>query len=415
MPPVTRVVPAAAPRQRLGPAVPNHQGIYHVDAAATIMPLESLQTRTGLRDRSGLAVYGSVLAVVPAALLLEGRVTQAYDAVATRTTAVAGERFVPAVATAVLGTAVVGLAGWAHRARSGWDRGLAPAELVTLAGASGFLGFATSFWLMGQVGVTRYPSALLRTAIGPVVALVVPAVAFTRLRGRRLRVGDVDRRVLLATAAAGSLGVGVALGHLVVTALAGTTGFPGPFLPRLTLDRVVLDAVFPALVGGVGLAVLYNGAIQEALRARLGLAGAVAAVTTISPTSSLLLLALLRRRDPLAGAGVDAGVGVLAVLVAVLTALAARRAADSLSLPLTPAVAAGAGALVALAVAVGVALLRPGFVPIVAIGLALAIVAGVAAVGYERTRSVWVPAAAFATFQLVAGQPLATAILNLLV
>jgi hypothetical protein len=159
--------------------------------------------------------------------------------------------------------------------------------------------------------------------------------------------------------------------------------------------------VLPGAFVGVGMAVLYNGAIQTSLRESVGSAGAVAAVTALAGVS-FVEIRFGRATAALAVAGgttvVVAG-AVLAVFLATRGVRAIERSRD-VTVPIIAA-AGGAAGLVALALlaAVLAGWASPSVLPA---GLSFTVAAAAASVGYERARSVWVPALAFASYLVLA-------------
>lgn len=367
------------------------------------MRLEALQPLTASRDQRGIRLYGAVAALVFASFLLQLHVGAAYDAVVLWLTAWAGQRRVDAVLTGVVELGVLGLCYGVYRAtRPDEDEGLAADELVTLAGALGLLVVVGSFWLLGSVDVARIPTRILETALTPVLGLGLPAVVFARTVGVELRFAPPARGEVVLAGAVTGIGTLVALGRLGLVAVVENPSVGlGPFRLQYAPLDVLLQVLLPALLAGLGMALVYNGAIQEALRRRLGLAGAITAVTVVVGSSPLLLSTLVRSRDPVATTGILAGVAVLSVLVALLAALGARMATDRAPVDFTPTVAAASGLAVVISISTAVALATPLSVWVLSAAIGFGLVTATATVGDERSRTVWVPGSAFVAYFLV--------------
>jgi hypothetical protein len=300
-----------------------------------------------------------------------------------------------AVTMIVLGTGVV---VWRQRQhpeqRFGRETRLrvGAAVAVTLVGAA--------YGLHESTALPVFPRELLIAVANGVVVMGLGAVGYSRHRGIAISLALPDRHhwtTVLPTVVLSAL-----------TALGGTYGYMRTVgtIPEMRFDRATMGGAWPAelllysILMGVGFGLLFNGAIQTALRGRLGAAGAVTTATAI--TGFPLLVG-----RTLAGSGSDLGILSLAVLLTVenfmlvVIAFAIVQGAwvpsRRVGVGLTPG--RGAGAVVLVTALVSLAAEEP---PFVALTVSWVAVAALATVQYERTRSVWVPIAVYASYEMFA-------------
>ena len=249
--------------------------------------------------------------------------------------------------------------------------------------------------------VPAWPDAPL--VFGGFLAYVVGAgavaVVYARVRGVEIPFGLPARgslpAVALATLAPPALVAAVVLAGDAtgVTARAMTQSSYGAVIP---LGFLVQTAVVPAVLAGVGTALLFHGAVQGTLRERVDPDHA-AALTTLA-AALFFLFGPVSVRDPvtlflaLFGGATLAAVGYgLGLAYAGATTGSVRGAFEGRD-----------GVVVATVAVLGVLLLLSGvhgFPDAVHLCLRVAVV-GVGAHAYERTRSVWVPTLALATFEV---------------
>lgn len=253
---------------------------------------------------------------------------------------------------------------------AGDSRGVAGAFALVVAaeGAAQALGVVYPS-LLAALPDWRGSSLVVGSLLAFGVGVGGTSALYARWTSVEVRFGRPDPRALVGP------GLGAVLAGLVASAVRG--GAPAPSLP------VLLNvAVGPALVAAVGYGLLY-AVVGE--RARTATTPARAPwVVALSGAA----VASVPLRLPLSGALVSESTlafGLAAALVVAAGASAAR-------LP-RPAV----GALALSTFAVGTA---AGVAPVPALAEALAV--GLAAVGYERTRTALSPAAVLAAFRVVA-------------
>lgn len=230
----------------------------------------------------------------------------------------------------------------------------------------------------------------------------VVAVVYARARGVEIPVGRPARGSLASVAlaafappalVAGAVLAGDAAG---VTARSMTQSSYGVSVSPFFLARVV---VVPAVLAGVGLALLFHGAVQGTLRELV--APDHAAALTALAAALYYLFDAPSVRDPatlivfLLGSAVLVSVGYAAGLLYRDAVGGSVRDAfdDPGAVPVAAVAALGALALLGNV---------DGLSDAVHLCLRVAVV-GVAAHAYERTRSVWVPALALAAFRVSMG------------
>jgi hypothetical protein len=358
--------------------------------------------RLGADDRRPAArEYALLVVAVLAALLVQTLVGWAVDAAAEWLPQLLDPQLVGGAVYAGLGTLL--LAGGYAVARSlGRAPRLDADERVSLAGVTALVLFVAAYRLHGSTTVAVVPEGITRALLGG-GGLALIAVGYTRLLDTDLRLAGPDRETLPLAAGvalvAGLAGVGWVLAAATWTEtplLVTLGGGSAPAFPVEALGRVVVSGVLV----GAGTALLYNGAIQERLRGRLGPAGAAAAATTLAGASFVELLPS-RGTDPVSVVAGTVATLLLALLVAAVAAWtvgALRRVDGSEPTPLVGAAVGVAAVVLPLVVLVPLqaAAWRTFLYP------APPVVAAAAAVGYERSRSAWVPVLAFVVYLVVA-------------
>lgn len=375
------------------------------------MVLPSLQESVVARDRSVVREYGSLFLLVLASVFLRQLLTAGVDAVAERMPAVLDPRLVGAVVYATLAVAALAALYVAYRRLRPSADGLARHDLLSLAGTTTMVLLVAAYVLHGSVDLPVFPGDVVTSFLNGVVAMGLLAVVYARARGFDLRIEAPDRSALPLAGAATLVSALVGAAWLVAYAVVREPRFGvvigGPFAPQLSAGALAWSVVVPSVLVGVGMGVLYNGAIQESLREHVGPAGAVAAVTALSSVASWAVVDVGLADDAVATAATTLAVVALSLLAASLAARGTRELPRSLGVEPTPAVAAAFGgcvvALLLLAVS-GLYLSTWQFVPA---GVSIAAVAAAASVGYERARSAWVPAIAFSTFLTIVDADLA--------
>jgi xanthosine utilization system XapX-like protein len=135
------------------------------------------------------------------------------------------------------------------------------------------------------------------------------------------------------------------------------------------------------------------------LRDRVGPNGAVAAVTTLVGVSSWSFTAVVGVRSAALAVAIVAGVVVLSVVAGIVAERVTRLLSERSDAP--PSIAgAFLGVLVAWIVLIGLSVVQFSTPWTAAAGISFSVAGAVAALGYDRPRSVWVPALGFAACYL---------------
>lgn len=302
-----------------------------------------------------------------------------------------------AVSMAVLGTAAV---VWRHRRQPAERFGRA--TRLRVGGAATVTLVGVAYGLHESTALPVFPRELLIAVANGVVVLGLGAIGYSRRRGIAISLALPDRHhwaTVVATVVLAAL-----------TALGGTYAYIRTVetTPPMQFDRATMGGLWPAelvlysVFMGVGVGLLFHGAIQTTLRDRLGAAGGVTAATAISGFPLVV-------GRTLTGSGSDLGTLSLAVLLTVenfmlvVVAFALVQGAwvsfRRVGVGLTPV--RGAAAVVLVTALVSLATDEP---PLVARTVSWVIVAALASVQYERSRSVWVPVAVYASYLIFAAR-----------
>lgn len=370
------------------------------DRIDVTFPLTSRVTAPG--DRPTVRAYVSLFAVLFAGALAGRLASAGVNYVTVRTGSLFPARLVGAVVYAALGLAAVGTVYAAVRRRGAPGDPLRRDELATLGGAATIGLLFAAYVLHGALDLPPFPEQLVTTFLnGPVIAGLLVA-AYASARELPFRTDPPEReRVGFAAAAvlvAGAVGLVLAIWYAVASTAAAGPVLDGFFGPELTAGRLLGQVLLPAVFVGVGWALLYNGAVQETLERHHGRAGTLAATAALVASYGSVAAPLAAGAGPArsaVGSTVAVLLGLLAAYVAALGADRITRSSDGV--PAAP-VATTAGVVVVAVPLLGLS--AAGLVPgqFAAGAAALGVVTAVGAVGYDRCRSLWVPALAFAAF-----------------
>ncbi|MFC7139138.1 hypothetical protein ACFQMA_04705 [Halosimplex aquaticum] len=290
---------------------------------------------------------------------------------------------------------------------AGRDERLDGFELVEAGLAAAAFVFVGVYVVLGPTAPDVSAATVLLPG-GYAIGLGALAVGYARVADLDLPVSPPTRDGWLLTGLAVAV---VAVTAALVTAGATVVGWPDSpaaafgYSPALDATSFVLTTVIPMTLSGVGAALLFNGAVQTALRRHRSPAAAAGAVTLLAFGADWSLAVVPVALTPVLGpvpaafrgaaalaALVPAVVVVLAVAVAYGRLWDARtpRSADGR----TTIVPAGAGVVLTVAVTFATAAFVGNSVGPATVNYPVAI--GVAAVAAERTRSVWAPAIVYA-------------------
>lgn len=359
-----------------------------------------VRRRDGVRDPpSGAVEYGLLAALLLALTLAQWVLGTLAGAIADLSPFRVAPQVFGTVVYAVVGATVAGIGYLAYRESRDHPR-LDPAERVRLALACGALFVVALYVALGNASHLAPGRYLLGSFLVSVAGMGLVAVAYLRVRGVELRLGPPGRSAMPTVG-------GTVLAALLLVAALWAVAHPVPgvpaeriFGPQYTGSASLASVVSRVLVGSAfgvfGVALAFHGAVQETLREYAGPSGAVAGVTVLVGVYRWAFVGLPRVESV---ASLGRAVAALA-LVVLATALAVRvwRALGETAVGDSPAAAAAFGvAAVALLAGAYLVFESPGGV---SVGYALGHTAtvGVAAVAYERTRSVWVPIVALTAF-----------------
>ncbi|WP_226011232.1 hypothetical protein [Halomicrobium salinisoli] len=379
------------------------------------MPTSS--ARPSLRGSPSVREYGAVFLLLLASGVAQRLVTGAVAWVSDRTPVLLDPNLVGTVVyTGLALTALAAVYVAVRRLRPSVDP-LERDELLAVGGTAAFFLGIAAYRVHGAADLPVFPGSVVSSLLQGGVAMGALALGYARLRGIEvpLSLPDRDARPVLGAAVLAAVLAGLAwVVTLVLTSpwirdvASVDPVFSGFFAARQpSVGSLLLDSALPGVFVGFGTALLYNGAVQGGLRGRAGRLDSLAAVTALVGTFQWTLVPIGRLTGVTAPVALTAGAAAVSVVVAALTARAVRALRRSYGVAVTPALAATAGVLAVVGppAVLAVALSYP------ASGLAyvgaFTAVTAVAAVGYERSRSAWVPAAAFATFLAVANRDVA--------
>jgi len=248
---------------------------------------------------------------------------------------------------------------------------------------------------------------LLAGSILGVAGLVVVPLLFVRLHGVAIPTGLPDHGTATAVALAvvaplAILAAMAGVAHVLLqSTVSGVT--QGWYGSEVSLAFLFQMAILPALLLGIGYGLLFNGAIQGSIRERFDAHTAVVVATVIAGAYLWFDPSLRLRPFALVNFLVLTGLIVLLGYAAALV-VGLRDDRDTLREQLTgpqTVVFVLAGVIVA-SIAANVAMGATELTELLS-NLAWVLVVAVAAVSYERTRSIWVPMLSIALFQLGIG------------
>ena len=240
-----------------------------------------------------------------------------------------------------------------------------------------------------------------------VTGFVVAPLLFVRLRGVAVPTrlpgrGAVTTAVLAVVAPLGILAVMAGVAHVLLqSTISGVT--QGWYGSEVSVAFLVQMAILPALLTGIGYGLLFNGAVQGAIRERFDARSGIAVVAVIGGAYQLFHPEVGSRPVSLAFGLVLFGLVVLLGYVACLL-VRFRDWTDGVREQLThpQTMVLVLGIVTVASLLVDVAMGGTELTEVLLTGSWTAVFA-VAAIGYERTRSIWVPMLSVAVFQLAIG------------
>lgn len=323
-----------------------------------------------------------------------------------------------AVVYTTLAVSALGVAAVARRRLDGSDP-LALEERIQIGGTATLVLLVGTYWLHRTADLPVFPADLLEALMTGLVAMGAVALGYVRIRGVDVPLGLPDRTaypmagasVGLAALVGGAwLAVFVATNDVLLR-FAGGTGFG----IRFSTGDVIWDAAVPAVFLGVGSGLLYSGGVQEPLRERVGPTRAVAAATAVVGATIWTFRELAQFGTTASTAVSLTAVALLSVLAAGLTIAVTGLVLDLLDVTATAPAGAVVGVLVVAVPLATAGLFDARIGGFAAFGISYTAAAAIAAHGYERTRSVWVPAVTFAAYMFVVDTSVAATLARVLV
>lgn len=257
---------------------------------------------------------------------------------------------------------------------------------------------ACAYLLHRSLTLPIFPRELLIGVSNGLIVMGLLTVRYTRSWDIDLPLSGPDRSDWATT-------LGVTL-LAAITALGGTYVYMRTVetIPQMQFDRAAMGSVWPVelvLFGvffGVGWGLLLHGAVQTELRDRLGTAGGATATAALSGFPLVVASALdvsLWELKALPTAAIVVAENFMLVVIALALVQGSWVLSNRAGVELTPVL--GVTAVVGVAVLVSLAIEKPA---VVSLRASWAIVAALATVGFERSRSVWVPVAAYSSLQI---------------
>lgn len=364
------------------------------------------QALQAVTDRRPLAVreYGLLFVAVFASLLLQRLAGQGVDVAANRLPAVLGPQLAGAVVYTALAMVAFTALYVAITRVSHSGRGLDWDGRLSLGGVTALVVFVLTYRLHGATSLPVVPDDIVIALLTGGVALGLVAVGYARIRGIDMHLAAPNRDALPTAGGVGLVAVCAGFGWVGAVVAADTMPFVFALgeagRPQLPVDVLLWRVLLPGVLVGGGTGLLYNGAIQEGLREQCGPLGAVAASTAIL-SGVFVDLRPFHSTDAVATVAGPAVVAVLTLVAAAVATWVVHRVPSIGHGTSRLLLAAGVGAAVVVTPLSIIAMTQLSTL-LLLLYIATPVVAAAAAVGYERSRSVWVPALTFSVYFITA-------------
>lgn len=382
------------------------------------MVSQSLRDLPVVRDSPAARAYGSLFALLFASLALEFVIVRGVDTVSMLVPDVFDPQIAGAVVYALLGIVAVGAVYGVLRARRPARARVERHDVVQLGGVTAMLLLVAAYLLHGAADVPVFPGDVLTSVLRAGLAMGLLAFAYARACGFDVRYEFPNREAVPLGGAAVALASITGVGVFVISTAPDdpllSSGVLGQFGPRLSAELLAWRVLIPGVCSGIGMGLLYNGAVQERLRGRLGPVDATAAVTPLVGVLGWAFVAGGVANSAGAVAVALAAVALLSLLAAAIAVQGVRLVARRLDADVTPVVAASVGVAVVAVPLAGLAVVDRSAAGIAVGGVTVTVVAAVASVAYERSRSVWLPVLAFGSYQVFGNTELLLALVAFL-
>ncbi|SFS06185.1 hypothetical protein SAMN05216559_2989 [Halomicrobium zhouii] len=366
---------------------------------------KSLRKLPVVQDSPAARTYGSLFVLLFASLLLEFLFVWGVDTVSMLVPDVFDPQVAGAVVYALLGMVALATAYGLIRARRPAGVTAERYVVVQVGGVATMLLLVASYLLHGVLDLPVFPGDVLTSLLTGGVAMGLLGFAYARAGEFEVRLGFPERESLPLAGVTVTLGATAGVAQFAASTAPGhpllTDRIVGAFAPQLSAGMLAWRVVVPGVCIGVGMGLLYNGAVQERLRQRLDPVCATAAVPALVGVLGWAFVAVGLTNSAVAIVGGFATVVLLSLLWAAIGAWGVRPVARRLDVEATPVVGASIGVTVVAIPLAGLAAIHGPAPGVAAAGFALTIVAAVACVAYERSRTVWIPALAFVSFYVV--------------
>lgn len=362
-----------------------------------------------VRDSPMLREYGSLFVLLLGSrllwILMSASVEMLSDLMPTRL----DPRLVGTVVYAILGVALVAAVYAVYQYLQASAEGLDRQGFFTLFGALGMLFLVIAYRLHEAMDLPIFPGDIVPSLLRGVIAMGLLALVYARVRGINIQTGFSGRDIYFLAVIVALVSALAGIGWVITYTAIGNTGIisvGGVFGPRfsgpqLSAGVVIWSIVLPGVFFGGGMGLLYNGVIQEGLRGYMAPTSAVAAVTALIGVS-FLNFETGWSTDVVATVTTTTIVVLLSLLAAFLAVQATRILSQVFDIELPLIVGASIGVFLLMFPVLRMSMVQPSPARFVLAGGSLTVVAAIAAIGYERSRSVWVPTLAFALFRIIA-------------
>lgn len=366
------------------------------------MVRQSLQLQSPLPHRPIGQTYGLLFLVLFASLILWGLVTVSIKAIVNELLTTREPLFIGSLIYTLLGMAVLTVTYTISRRGREMKREFDQFELLHLGGVIGILLFACFYLLLSFTELPIFPDDMIAVILTGPVGMGGLALVYARLEAFDIQIAAPSRDALPHTI--GTIVLAMIVGLIWVIAVVSFDfigpqfSFSGSTTPELSAGDVLLNTVLLGCMTGIGWGVLYNGAIQENLREVVGPEQAVGALIAIIGILWVIAGIFFQTTDMIVMAGTAMAAVLLSLFAAMVAVWGIERVVQILDVEHTLFLATSVSILVVTIVLLALSLLLTSSLGLILVGLSLSVVAALASLGYEYSRSVWVPALVFSAY-----------------
>jgi hypothetical protein len=299
-----------------------------------------------------------------------------------------------------VGLVVLGIGVALRRQRRPPELRFSRGDFIKLTGVTAVVLVGVAYGLHRSADLPAFPRELLIAVANGVVVMGLDAIGYARHRGVDIPLSPPE-----------STHWALSLTTVILSALVGLGGTylymrTAGTIPEMPFDRAAMSGVWPvelllySVFIGLGFGLLFNGAIQTALRERLGGASAVTATAALTGVPLFVGATLTRSGGELGTLSLVALLTVenfMLVVIAFAFVQGTWVLSQRVGVALTPV--RGGAAVVLVTALFSPVVWEP---PIAALAVSWVVAAALGTLAFERTRSVWVPVTAYASFELFA-------------